>query len=884
MGEHNHQNRDESEHAPVVAEARIDTPPPSPLAVVTARAIVRASVQQGRNRRRRRFASWHEHWTGEPLCTLLLGGLLMGAPQLLGGVLPWTVNAIAIASLICLGMIGLRCPGSAQQFPGLGLVLLAVSLWTAFQTLPLPCSWVAAVAPQSVAKLQGLRTIFGDSRLGVCTISQDPGATQLEIVKAVALVASFSVAWMFAATGGRRRVLGLIAGSTALMSVVALAHWVLEQNRVFGLYTPVGITRGWLLGPLMNPNNLGGFVAMGVPLFIGLGYRASGSNERLLSYVGLALTSTTAVLSLSRGAIGQLLASVVIMVFVVYRKRTQRTRKDRKALPLREIALATAGAGGLGLGAYLVGDEALRDFSSGKLDKLELGGRALRFAFDHALTGVGRGAFGSAFVGFEGSLSRYRYAENFVAQWAADWGLPVAAVLIGAIAYALYHAIRRSQSLAHISACIALIAFGAQNLVDFGIELVGIGVVAVALLAACLAPSPDEAELPRNTGSVLRRGSTVAAITLGVSLALLGLLGPRLTRQSVPALTAELRKSLAVSDRAGFRRKLANALALHPSEPVLTLMAASESLAHKDPKTLVWLNRAMQLAPGWSRPHELAFRWLWQHGEGRQALVELKAAAAVDPASVADAACRLGQVDAEWALSVAPDNDRRPAYLERLASCISQDPQSAIFDAAVLRELPNSVYPLWHEAGRRFQDGEVDEALQLIERLRRTHPEFQHAVVVRYDMLMKAGRLREVVSEIDTAMVGLSDLKQSELLRIKAMALASAGSMELAREALNELRRRSTTNPERLAQSYVLEGQIHLGLKEPGAALAAYREAYRINPDTITLRTIASIAESFGDRAQALWAYINLCQLEPLGGGCERRNALLSPREPNSGR
>lgn len=889
MGEHKHQDQDESEQpaAPVpVPDARVDSEPPEQRAVVTARAIVRASVQQGRSRRRRRFASWHEHWTGEPLSTLLLAALMIVSPQLLGGVLPWTVNAIAILSLACLTLIGFRSPGSAQSFPALGIVLAGVGVWTALQALPLPCDWVAAVAPESVAKLRGLRSIFGSAELGACTISQDPGLTQVEIVKGVALVASFSAAWMFAASGGRRRLLGLIAMSTALMSLIALLHWVLEQNRVFGLYTPIGITRGWLLAPIMNPNNLGGFVAIGVPLCIGLSYRASSANVRLLSYIGLGLTSVTAVLSLSRGAIGQVVASAVIMVFVVYRRRAQPKRNARtKTLPLREIALATAGASGLGLGAYLVGDEALRDFSSGKLDKLELGASALRFAFEHALTGVGRGAFASAFVGFEGSVSRYRYAENFVAQWAADWGLPIACLLIGAIGYALFNAIRRSQSLAHLSACVALVAFAAQNLVDFGIELLGIGVVAVALLAACIAPSPDEAPLPKpNSGAVLRRSSTVSAAILGVGLALLGLLAPRLSRQSVPALTGQLRSTLNLGNRAAFKRQLASALALHPSEPVLTLMAASESLAHKDPKTLVWLNRAMQLAPGWARPHQLAFRWLWQHGEGRQALLELKAAATIDPESVADAACRLGKVDADWALDVAPNNEHRASYLERLSSCVSQDPQSAIIDAAVLRELPNSVYPLWHEAGRRFQDGEVDEALHLIDQLHRTHPEFQHAAVIRYDMLLKAGRLREVVSEIDTAMVGLSELKQTELLRIKAMALASAGSMELAREALNELRRRSTTNPERLAQSYVLEGQIYLGLKENGAALAAYREAYRINPDTSTLRTIASIAESLGDRAQALWAYINLCQREPLGGGCERRDAILSARSSNSSR
>ena len=886
MGEHKHQPRDDSEPSPASEpagpEARVDSPAPPPSAVEAARAAVRASVHQGGGRRRRRFASWHNHWSGEPLCTVLLGVLMVGSPQLLGGVLPWTVNAIAIMSLVCLAAVGMRSPGSSQQLPTLGVVLGGVALWTAFQALPLPCDWVATIAPQSEAKLRGVRTILGNPSVGFCTITQDPGLTQLEVVKAVTLVTSFSVAWLFAASGGRQRLLWMIAGSTALMSAVALAHWILEQNRVFGLYTPVGITRGWLLGPLMNPNNLGGFVALGVPLWIGLGYRAADSNVRLLSYVGLGLTSVAAVLSLSRGAIGQLLATVVVMVFVVYRKRTQRTKTQRAALPLREIAFAAAGALGLGLGAYLVGDEALRDFGTGKLDKLELGGRALRFAFDHALTGVGRGAFASAFVGFEGSLSRYRYAENFVAQWAADWGLPATIILLVAIGRALFAAIRRSQSMAHISALTALIAFSAQNLVDFGFELLGVSVVAVALLAACIAPSPDEVDIPREGAKGFRRGSTFATITLGVGLALVGLLGPRLSRQSVPALTAELRKSLNLGDRSTFKRKLATALALHPSEPVLTLMAASESLAHKDPKTLAWLNRSMQLAPGWARPHELAFRWLWQHGEGRQALLELKAAASIDPASIADAACRLGQVDAEGALLAAPDNERRVTYLERLASCVTNEPQSSIVDAAVLREVPNSVHPLWHEANRRFQDGEIDEALELVDRMRRTHPEFQHAAVIRFDMLLKAGRLREVVNEIDTAMVGLAELKQTELLRIKALALASAGSMELAREALGELRRRSTTNPERLALSYVLEGQIYLDLKETGAALGAYREAYRINPDTSTLRTIASIAESLGDRAQALWAYINLCQREPLGGGCERRNALLSASGPNS--
>jgi hypothetical protein len=92
------------------------------------------------------------------------------------------------------------------------------------------------------------------------------------------------------------------------------------------------------------------------------------------------------------------------------------------------------------------------------------------------------------------------------------------------------------------------------------------------------------------------------------------------------------------------------------------------------------------------------------------------------------------------------------------------------------------------------------------------------------------------------------------------------------------------TDSASLAQSYGLEGNVHLALKQPGQALAAYREAYRISEDTQMLIQVAKVAESLGDRAQALWAYVHWCQREPRGGACERRNALLSPPPDNSGR
>jgi tetratricopeptide (TPR) repeat protein len=292
----------------------------------------------------------------------------------------------------------------------------------------------------------------------------------------------------------------------------------------------------------------------------------------------------------------------------------------------------------------------------------------------------------------------------------------------------------------------------------------------------------------------------------------------------------------------------------------------------------------MQLAPSWARPHQLAFRWLWLTGQGPQALLELKLAAAIDLNIAMDDACRLGQVDAAWALAVAPDNSLRRSFMERVGYCVSQSKTSADFDRAVLQEYPTALFPLMHEAGRLSAENHTDEALALLARAQAAHRDDQRPTVQRFQTLLAAGRLRELLVDIDSAASAIDRKHRAELLEVKAYALAKAGSPELAIQCVEEIRRLAGTDPQLLAQSYSLQAQVHLALKAPGEALAAYREAYRINEDTSALVQVANIAESLGDRAQALWAYVHLCEREPRGGGCERRNALLSPPKDNSDR
>jgi tetratricopeptide (TPR) repeat protein len=584
------------------------------------------------------------------------------------------------------------------------------------------------------------------------------------------------------------------------------------------------------------------------------------------------------VLTLSRGAVGALIVGVlaVVTMIVLQRRRAQNRRRGTAA---NELGVLFAGTCGVLASIYFVGAELLQQFRDGDMGKLGLIGRSLEFAIQHPWSGVGRGAFGSAFLAEEGALLRYRYPENFVAQWAAEWGLVATIALLVVVGLALWRGARDSKSLPRKAAFASLGALCLQNLVDFGFEMLGVAVIASALLAACIAPSNEASELPKaESVAPWRRTYALSTLALAFGIVLTAWLGPRLPRQTVNHEEGELLAAEQHLDRPRFRRQLTAALALHPSEPRLTLLAADEALAHHDHLAGAWVNRSMQLAPGWSRPHHLAFRWLWQNGDGAQALSELRAAGEVDLNAIMDDVCRLGTIDLDWVLRAIPRNDKRRTYLEIAANCLAGTRTGAQLDLMSLQEFPDTPRSLDRVAVMLARGGDVPEALYVLDRLQRAHPEYPNTVPQRLQVLLDAGRLQEVISESeDNATARLELPQQVRVLGIRAQALARSGAEEHALEMVSKARRLGMTDAEHLAGSYELEGQIRLLLKQPGEALGAYREAYRIHAEPRFLRTIAGIAESLGDRAQALWAYINLCQREPQGGGCERRNALLAP-------
>jgi tetratricopeptide (TPR) repeat protein len=266
-------------------------------------------------------------------------------------------------------------------------------------------------------------------------------------------------------------------------------------------------------------------------------------------------------------------------------------------------------------------------------------------------------------------------------------------------------------------------------------------------------------------------------------------------------------------------------------------------------------------------------------------MLELRTAAQRDIHSALAAACALAAAGlGDRALAAAPSGKQRRLYLEQAARCFPvEQPTTLPIDEALLREFPDSALGREKHAWRLFSLGKVDESLAQFAELLVRHPDCSQARIARARILAATSRFDGVIEETKRGVpLTPNELERAQLFGLQAEAYAHIGQAELAEHSVLEVRRLAATGVDALAASYALAGRVQLYLQHPGQAFAAYREAFRINQDTQYLIAVASLATQLGDRPQALWAYINLCQRDPTSrSACTRRDELSRPAEPD---
>ncbi|HMI90189.1 MAG TPA: tetratricopeptide repeat protein, partial [Polyangiales bacterium] len=481
------------------------------------------------------------------------------------------------------------------------------------------------------------------------------------------------------------------------------------------------------------------------------------------------------------------------------------------------------------------------------------------FALEHFWTGIGRGAFSSAFASVHTrDIRRFDYAEDFVVQWAAEWGMPLTIALLVAIGLALVSGVRKASTWERCAVIAGTLGLALQNLVDIGFELLAVSVLAAVALACATAERTDTA--PRRSAtfrtglSALALATIVAAVTLG----------PSLMREYPNAVDARVRAAIARGSRQRVMEEVAIGMFAYPSEPSFALLAASDALHRKDPTAGRWINRALQLAPGWASAHAMAATWLWNGGHHKQALLELAAAARADLSGIGQArdfTCRFAEVWTRGVVSVAAKTNDPALFLELISKCPGlTSAQRAEVDHGLLHYDPKSGRARLRQAQRARLEGHLEQALALVREVQKDHPALPDAIVLEGQLLLQMNRLAEARTAIARgARIAPADPRVRE---IELQILTKLGDRRALTRVFSALRGNAEDAHE-LAMLYHREAAIDVTLGNPGAALRAYQQAYDIAAEPESLRALASTAQSMGDVNRARRLYAQLCALAP---------------------
>jgi len=321
--------------------------------------------------------------TKERLALGSLWATIVISPQLFGGVFRW--SAVLIAAM-CVVSYGLALYAQDQVHPRTADRLLWVMtgawLWTCAQALPLP-KWLAETLHlQSVQSAARLEWVV-DFAIPL-TLSVDPGATQAQVVVGVAILSAFLAARLM-----EPRHPGTVARATALavalLGLSGVAHEILGQTAVFGVYEP-RFTNSRMLSPIMNNNHMGGFLAMGALVAIGLAADARDKPTRRFWIAIAAVCGLLVPWLLSRGAIGVLVFGVGFLFWALKRHQVVKSR--------RVLGPALAVTSAIGAAIFVALEPLLRRFEQQDFSKVEMALRGFRL-FDGSTwwLGVGRGAF-----------------------------------------------------------------------------------------------------------------------------------------------------------------------------------------------------------------------------------------------------------------------------------------------------------------------------------------------------------------------------------------------------------------------------------------------------------------------------------------------------------
>lgn len=747
------------------------------------------------------------------------------------------------------------------------MVWVALTGVCILQCVPVPLGWLKHLAPENADIWARTLRPLDLPPLDVASVSLAPRRTLVEALKVACYAVVFGVAAVIGAErGGMQRLARMAFGLALCVALVTAGHQLVGAELLYGAYRPLD---AYNVAPLLNANNLAGYLNLGFFCGLGLLFRAGMRPHAALIGLGLAFLAAEILMCESLGGSASL-AIGLALVLALPRGQPGTRRSLELGRPLQAVILVIIGAGAASMAfAARRSELGLDDRSS---EKLDLFSRAGGLAADHFWLGIGRGAFGTVFPARQppGRFT-YEHAENFLLQWASEWGVPVTVISLSVLAWVVRPAlsVRTLSRPVHRAALVGCFVLLLQNLVDLGMEVPAQMALLCAMLGGICGASRHAraaAVRPPSRAWPLAATSGLGALCLGLTL-LWGIGSPGRLRHE---LHAELSGSGMPSD--DFWTRLRGALLAFPADPYFPMLGSSAALsAGKNP--IPWVARALERSPQSSEAHMQLGRVLHARGASSQALGALRRAVELDPRQTR-VVLRLG---ADWGLApdaLSPAAPAGPAGTELLILLAAQSKDGE----ARLRLLEQA---LEHDPAR--PDAHHHLAAELLRQASQKSPSNactsdrtgclararEHAKrgelaasprtgILEARILAQAGEAAEAEELLlRTCEQFASDVACADSLMVQALANESPR----LQGAVTNLVALACGNRERCGETHLRLGHRFAGAGRWNVALTHFRHAAEETPSPKTWQALATAAERLGQ--------------ETLAGDAKRRVGLL---------
>ncbi len=836
-----------------------------------------ADLSRSRGRRRStwitRLNAQLEDFPLERTTQVLCCGIVALSLLAIGGVHPLTMLLLGVLS-VTLAMMALALRATERRLP---LSMPAFVLWglaclCVVQVLPLPMGLLRSLSPVAADIWSGALRPLGQPAPAYATLSLDPGATWVEALRWFSYGAMFVGAAATSTRIGAGWAIMSVFATACLAAIIAVSHGLLGLDMVYGLYSPNFKAEPWHVGPLLNPNNLAGYLNLGALSGLGLMFEEKPVIPRWLTAIGVALLIGVVVGAASRGGVLMLGAGVAVLVPLLQAGKARRAPSKGAARTTRTM-VATLG---FGLLLAVMGSQTRTwlELFDKNLEKLGMTRWVRPVLGDFPLFGVGRGAFESVFPAYQAENGGvvYTHVENFAAQWVVEWGIPCGIAALCALGWALRP--KRLGVLRHSAAAGAwcgIMALLVQNVADLGMEIPGL-CFALALIFGALWGAAGQNE-PRLLGPVRDAPS---AIRVALSVGVAGLLlcggvaraGLKLLdddRHAAHEAYATTTSPRTPASRKLLRLQLQAAMSRHPAEPYFPLLGAALAYAEKNESPLPWLERVLERSQTNGRAHLLLAQVLERRHARGQALMELRLALAKDNTLLASAA----EVAASWGLdeealsAMVPAGELAGKTWAALGERLTDAALARRCDARALAADDTLAGPPFRLGLARIEErikgtGCVDEQAAACEReietfarsLERLAPNSSHAGQLRARWLDAQGKTEAGVASLVTLCDSVED--RTPCLRERVALAAKLAVPEPLSRAARGLLAAVCMEETACADAAEWVGGLHAGRGEWGAAVAHYERAVQQGETDERLNKLAEASSRAGMAGQAV--------------------------------